>query len=90
MAENPTSSQQNDVDQTIDKGGRAESTDSLLESSPSVSMQSSPVYKPCTENSPGTTQSAPSHDETSNSPSGYCRNVKLRESKGKGRENKGN
>ncbi|XP_066468336.1 neurabin-2-like isoform X2 [Tiliqua scincoides] len=88
VTEKLTSSQQNDVDQRVDKGGRAESTDSLLESSPSVSVHSSPVYKPCTENSPGTTRSAASHDATSSSPSGYCRNVKLRESKGKGRETK--
>lgn len=90
VIEKLTSSQQNDVDLRVDKGGRAESTDSLLELSPSDSVHSSPVYKPCTENSPGTIRSAPSNDASSSSPIGYCRNVKLRESKGKGRENKGN
>lgn len=88
VIEKLTSSQQNDVDLRVDKGGRAESTDSLLELSPSDSVHSSPVYKPCTENSPGTIRSAPSNDASSSSPTGYCRNVKLRESKGKGRENK--
>ncbi|KAL8183473.1 UNVERIFIED_CONTAM: hypothetical protein K2H54_042108 [Gekko kuhli] len=86
VAEKLTSPQQNDVDERVDKYERAESTDSLLESSPSVSVHSSPVYKPHTENSSGNTHS-PSNDDAS-SPSGYCRNVKQRESKGKGKVGK--
>ncbi|XP_053122532.1 neurabin-1-like isoform X2 [Hemicordylus capensis] len=88
VTEKPTSSEQNDAEQRVDKHMCAESTDNLLESSPSVSLHSSPVYKSNRENSPVTTQCAPNDDEAPSSPSGYCRNVKHRESKGKGRENK--
>ncbi|XP_062972457.1 neurabin-1-like isoform X2 [Elgaria multicarinata webbii] len=88
VTEKLTSSQQSDVEQRVDKRERAESTDSLLESSPSVSVHSSPVYKPHTENSSEASHSATNDDTTPNSPSGYCRNVKHRESKGKGKVNK--
>ncbi|XP_044274315.1 neurabin-2-like [Varanus komodoensis] len=87
VTEKITSSQQSDVDQRVNKQECAENTYSLLESSPSVSVHSSPVYKPHTENNSGSTQSAPNDDTTPNSP-GYCRNVKQRESKGKGKSNK--
>lgn len=90
VTEKLTSPQQNDVDERVDKYERAESTDSLLESSPSVSVYSSPVYKPHTENSSGNTHSTSNDDATLSSPSGNCRNVKQRESKGKGKESKGN
>uniref|UniRef100_A0ACB8G0J6 Uncharacterized protein n=1 Tax=Sphaerodactylus townsendi TaxID=933632 RepID=A0ACB8G0J6_9SAUR len=81
-------SQQNDVEERIEKYERAESTDSLLESSPSVSVRSSPVYKLHMENSSGNTHSPSVDDSTRSSPSGYCRNVKQRESKGKGKDSK--
>ncbi|XP_061464464.1 neurabin-1-like isoform X2 [Rhineura floridana] len=86
VTEKISSSQQSDVDQR-DKREHSESTDSLLESSPSASVHSSPVYKPHTVNSPETTHSASNDDRTPYSPSGYCRNVQHRESKGKGRVN---
>ncbi|XP_015262761.1 PREDICTED: neurabin-1-like isoform X2 [Gekko japonicus] len=88
VTEKLTSPQQNNVDERVDKYERAESTDSLLESSPSVSVHSSPVYKPHTENSSGNTHSPSNDDATLNSPSGYCRNVKQRESKSKGKVGK--
>ncbi|XP_053215455.1 neurabin-2-like isoform X3 [Podarcis raffonei] len=88
VTEKIISSQQSDVDQRDEKHEHAESTDSLLESSPSTSLHSSPVYKPNTENSPETTQPASNDDTTPNSPSGCSRNVKHRDSKGKGRVNK--
>uniref|UniRef100_A0A670HNY2 Protein phosphatase 1 regulatory subunit 9A n=1 Tax=Podarcis muralis TaxID=64176 RepID=A0A670HNY2_PODMU len=88
LTEKIISSQQSDVDQRDEKHEHAESTDSLLESSPSTSLHSSPVYKPNTENSPETTQPASNDDTTPNSPSGCSRNVKHRDSKGKGRVNK--
>ncbi|XP_042320062.1 neurabin-1-like isoform X2 [Sceloporus undulatus] len=88
VTEKITSSQQSDTDQSTDKHECGESTESLLESSPSVSVNSSPVYKPHTESNPGVTQPAHNDDTTPNSPSGYCRNVKYRESKGKGKVNK--
>lgn len=89
VTEKLPSQQLNDVDERVDKYQRAESTDSLLEFSPSVSLHSSPVYKPQAENSSGNTHS-PNDDAAVSSPSGYCRNVKQRESKGKGKESKGN
>ncbi|KAH0621491.1 hypothetical protein JD844_022853 [Phrynosoma platyrhinos] len=88
VTEKITSAQQSDVDQSTDKHECGESTESLFESSPSISVNSSPVYKPHTESSPGVTQPAPNDDTAPNSPSGYCRNVKYRESKGKGKVNK--
>ncbi|XP_033023944.1 neurabin-2-like isoform X3 [Lacerta agilis] len=88
VTEKIISSQQSDVDQRDEKHEHAESTDSLLESSPSTSLHSSPVYKPNTENSSETTQPASNDDTTPNSPSGCSRNVKHRDSKGKGRVNK--
>ncbi|XP_054826777.1 neurabin-1-like isoform X2 [Eublepharis macularius] len=88
VTEKLTLLQHNDVDQRADKYERAESTDSLLESSPSVSVHSSPVYKPHTENSSGNTSSPSNDNATPSSPSGYCKNVKHRESKGKGKESK--
>nr|XP_060635129.1 neurabin-1-like isoform X1 [Anolis sagrei ordinatus] len=88
VTEKITSSQQSDVDQSTDKHECAETTESLLESSPSISVHSSPIYKPHTESSSGVTQPAPNDDTTPNSPSGYGRNVKSRESKGKGKMNK--
>uniref|UniRef100_H9GMQ5 Protein phosphatase 1 regulatory subunit 9A n=1 Tax=Anolis carolinensis TaxID=28377 RepID=H9GMQ5_ANOCA len=79
-----------DVDQSTDKHECAETTESLLESSPSISVHSSPIYKPQTESNSGVTQPVTNDDTAPNSPSGYCRNVKTRESKGKGKMNKGN
>ncbi|XP_077175828.1 neurabin-1-like isoform X2 [Paroedura picta] len=87
-AEKLTSLQQNDVDERVDKYERAESTDSLLESSPSASVHSSPTYKTHTENSSGNTHPPSNDDATLSSSSGYCKNVKQRESKVKGKENK--
>ncbi|XP_060113328.1 neurabin-1-like isoform X2 [Heteronotia binoei] len=88
VTEKLTSPQRNDVDERVDKYERAESTDSLLESSPSVSVHSSPIYKPHIENSSGNAHSTSNDDATLSCPSGYCRNVKQRESKGKGKESK--
>uniref|UniRef100_K7FTD1 Neurabin-1 n=1 Tax=Pelodiscus sinensis TaxID=13735 RepID=K7FTD1_PELSI len=46
------------------------------------------VHKPNNENSTSTTHSPPSDDVTPSSPQGYAKNVRHRESKGKGREPK--
>ncbi|KAM7153515.1 neurabin-2-like isoform 2-T6 [Macrochelys suwanniensis] len=81
-------SQLNDADQRIEKPEPVESTESLLESSPSVSTHSSPVHKPNNENSTSTTHSPPSDDITPSSPQAYSKTVRQRESKGKGREAK--
>ncbi|XP_020662341.3 neurabin-1 isoform X1 [Pogona vitticeps] len=83
-----TTSQQSDVDQKANNHERAGSTDSLLDSSPTISVHSSPVCKPHTEGSPGAAQQISNDDTAPNSPSGYCRNAKHRESKGKGKANK--
>ncbi|XP_077685732.1 neurabin-1-like isoform X2 [Eretmochelys imbricata] len=88
ITEKPTLSQLNDADQRIEKPEPVESTESLLESSPSVSTHSSPVHKPNNENSTNTTHSPPSDDITPSSPQSYSKNVRHRESKGKGREAK--
>lgn len=90
VTEKLTLSLQNDLDQKVDKSECVENIDSFLESSPSVSVHSSPAYKPHTESSAGIIQSPPNDDATTSSPSEYRRNVRHRESKGKGRENKGN
>ncbi|XP_050824934.1 neurabin-1-like isoform X2 [Gopherus flavomarginatus] len=81
-------SQLNDADQRIEKSEPVESTESLLESSPSVSTHSSPTHKPNNENSTSTTYSPPSDDVTPSSPQAYSKNVRHRESKGRGREAK--
>uniref|UniRef100_A0A8C3S0N3 Neurabin-1 n=1 Tax=Chelydra serpentina TaxID=8475 RepID=A0A8C3S0N3_CHESE len=81
-------SQLNDADQRIEKPEPVESTESLLESSPSVSTHSSPVHKPNNENSTSTTHSPPSDDITPSSPQAHSKTVRQRESKGKGREAK--
>ncbi|KAJ7345638.1 hypothetical protein JRQ81_001588 [Phrynocephalus forsythii] len=83
-----TTSQENDVDQRANNHEHAESTDTLLDPSPTISVHSSPVYKPHTEGSPGAAQQISNNDSAPNSPSGYSRNVKHRESKGKGKANK--
>ncbi|XP_074823691.1 neurabin-1-like isoform X2 [Natator depressus] len=88
ITEKLTLSQLNDADQRIEKPEPVESTESLLESSPSVSTHSSPVHKPNNENSTSTTHSPPSDDITPSSPQSYSKNVRHRESKGKGREAK--
>ncbi|KAM6461511.1 neurabin-1-like isoform 2-T2 [Liasis olivaceus] len=88
VAEKVISAQQSDTDIKIDKLECAETCDLLLEPSPSVSVHSSPVYKLQTEDTAGTSQLPPNDDSAPNSPSGYCRNVKQRESKGKGKVNK--
>ncbi|XP_038278333.1 neurabin-1-like isoform X2 [Dermochelys coriacea] len=88
ITEKLTLSQLNDADQRIEKPEPLESTESLLESSPSVSTHSSPVHKPNNENSTSTTHSPPSDDITPSSPQSYSKNVRHRESKGKGREAK--
>uniref|UniRef100_A0A674JMZ7 Neurabin-1-like n=1 Tax=Terrapene triunguis TaxID=2587831 RepID=A0A674JMZ7_9SAUR len=88
VTEKLTLSQLNDADQKIEKSEPVESTESLLESSPSVSTHSSPIHKPNNENSTSTTHSPPSDDVTPSSPQAYSKNVRHRESKGKGREAK--
>ncbi|KAH1184742.1 neurabin-1-like isoform X2 [Mauremys mutica] len=88
VTEKLTLSQLNDADQRIEKSEPVESTESLLESSPSVSTHSSPTHKPNNENSTCTTYSPPSDDVTPSSPQAYFKNVRHRESKGKGREAK--
>lgn len=88
ITEKLTLSQLNDADQRIEKPEPVESTESVLESSPSVSTHSSPVHKPNNENSTSTTHSPPSDDITPSSPQSYSKNVRHRESKGKGREAK--
>ncbi|KAM9123118.1 neurabin-2-like isoform 2-T3 [Pangshura tecta] len=88
VTEKLTLSQLNDADQRIEKSEPVESTESLLESSPSVSTHSSPTHKPNNENSTSTTYSPPSDDVTPSSPQVYSKNVRHRESKGKGREAK--
>ncbi|XP_030436473.1 neurabin-1-like isoform X2 [Gopherus evgoodei] len=88
VTEKLTLSQLNDADQRIEKSEPVESTESLLESSPSVSTHSSPTHKPSNENSTSTTYSPPSDDVTPSSPQAYSKNVRHRESKGRGREAK--
>ncbi|XP_074926216.1 neurabin-1-like isoform X2 [Chelonoidis abingdonii] len=88
VTEKLTLSQLNDADQRIEKSEPVESTESLLESSPSVSTHSSPTHKPNNENSTSTTYTPPSDDVTPSSPQAYSKNVRHRESKGKGREGK--
>ncbi|XP_034641276.1 neurabin-1-like isoform X1 [Trachemys scripta elegans] len=88
VTEKLTLSQLNNADQRIEKFEPVESTESLLESSPSVSTHSSPIHKPNNENNTSTTHSPPSDDVTPSSPQAYSKNVKHRESKGKGREAK--
>uniref|UniRef100_A0A452J7I6 Neurabin-1 n=1 Tax=Gopherus agassizii TaxID=38772 RepID=A0A452J7I6_9SAUR len=88
VTEKLTLSQLNDADQRIEKSEPVESTESLLESSPSVSTHSSPTHKPNNENSTSTTYSPPSDDVTPSSPQAYSKNVRHRESKGRGREAK--
>ncbi|KAK9410729.1 neurabin-1-like [Crotalus adamanteus] len=46
------------------------------------------MYKLQTEDIAGISQSLPNDDSAPNSPAGYCRNIKQRESKGKGKVNK--
>ncbi|XP_038607052.1 neurabin-2-like isoform X2 [Tachyglossus aculeatus] len=78
--------QQPDVDdQKIEKPEQAESTDSLLECSPSVSTHSSPVHKINQESIKNPT---PGESATHTSSPGSSGNSKLRESKGKGKETK--
>ncbi|XP_067405335.1 neurabin-2-like isoform X2 [Emydura macquarii macquarii] len=88
VTEKLTLSQLNDVDQMIEKPEQMESTESLLESSPSVSTHSSPLHKPNNENNTSSTHSPPSDDVIPSSPQGYSKNVRHSESKGKGREAK--
>ncbi|XP_074001271.1 neurabin-1-like [Numenius arquata] len=77
-----------DIDQKSEKPEQAESTESPLESSPSASTHSSPVHKPSSENSTTTTCSPPPEETAPNSPQGYPKNVKQKETKGKGKEGK--
>ncbi|XP_074856894.1 neurabin-2-like isoform X2 [Carettochelys insculpta] len=88
ITEKLTVSPLNDADQRIEKPEPVESTESPSESSPSVSTHSSPVHKAMNENSTHTTHSPPSDDVTPGSPQTYSKNVRHRESKGKGREAK--
>ncbi|XP_061861107.1 neurabin-1-like isoform X2 [Colius striatus] len=76
------------LDRKSEKLEQIESTESPLESSPSASTHSSPVHKPSNENSTTTTHSPPPEEMTPNSPQGYSKNVKQRETKGKGKESK--
>ncbi|KAM6077833.1 neurabin-1-like isoform 2-T4 [Theristicus caerulescens] len=77
-----------DIDRKSEKPEQTESTESPLESSPSASTHSSPVHKPNNEHSTITTRSPPPEEMAPNSPQGYPKNVKQRESKGKGKEAK--
>uniref|UniRef100_A0A1W7RFE1 Neurabin-1 n=1 Tax=Agkistrodon contortrix contortrix TaxID=8713 RepID=A0A1W7RFE1_AGKCO len=88
VTEKVISSQQSDTDKKNDKLECAENSDLSLEPSPPVSVHSSPVYKLQTEDIAGISQSLPNDDSAPNSPAGYCRNIKQRESKGKGKVNK--
>uniref|UniRef100_A0A2D4KC69 PDZ domain-containing protein n=1 Tax=Micrurus paraensis TaxID=1970185 RepID=A0A2D4KC69_9SAUR len=88
VTEKVISSQQSDTDKKNDKLECAENSDPSLEPSPPLSVHSSPVYKLQTEDTAGISQSLPNDDSAPNSPAGYCRNVKQRESKGKGKVNK--
>lgn len=90
VTEKVISSQQSDTDKKNDKLECAENSDFSLEPSPPVSVHSSPMYKLQTEDVAGISQSLPNDDSAPNSPAGYCRNIKQRESKGKGKVNKGN
>ncbi|XP_010163999.1 neurabin-1 [Antrostomus carolinensis] len=76
-----------DIDRKSEKLEQTESTESPLESSPSVSTHSSPVHKP-NENSTTTAHSPPPQEMPPNSPQGYPKNVKQREAKGKAKEAK--
>lgn len=78
-----------DVERKSEKPEKTQSTESPLESSPSVSTHSSPVHKPNSENSTTTTHSPTPEEMAPNSPQGYTKNVKQREVKGKGKEAKG-
>ncbi|XP_023801464.1 sterile alpha motif domain-containing protein 14-like, partial [Cyanistes caeruleus] len=78
-----------DADRKCEKPEKRESTESPLESSPSASTHSSPVHKPNNENSTAATRSPPPEGMTPNSPQGYLKNVKQKETKGKGKETKG-
>lgn len=89
VTEKVISSQQSDTDKKNDKLECAENSDLSLEPSPPLSVHSSPVYKLQPEDTAGISQSLPNDDSAPNSPAGYCRNVKQRESKGKGKVNKG-
>uniref|UniRef100_A0A8D0L897 Neurabin-1 n=1 Tax=Sphenodon punctatus TaxID=8508 RepID=A0A8D0L897_SPHPU len=86
VTEKLTLSQLNEVEQRTEKPEPAENTDSLLESSPSISAHSSPIHKPNYDNSRTAPPLPPNDDAAPSSPSGYSRNVKQRESKGKERE----
>ncbi|XP_015489875.1 neurabin-1-like isoform X3 [Parus major] len=77
-----------DTYQKSEKPEKRESTESPLESSPSASTHSSPVHKPNNENSTAATRSPPPEGMTPNSPQGYLKNVKQKETKGKGKETK--
>ncbi|XP_069717205.1 neurabin-2-like isoform X2 [Phaenicophaeus curvirostris] len=77
-----------DIERKNEKPEQTESTESPLESSPSASTQSSPVHKPNNDNSSTTTRSPPPEDMALNSPQGYPKNVKQRDTKGKGKEAK--
>ncbi|XP_071417919.1 neurabin-2-like isoform X1 [Pithys albifrons albifrons] len=77
-----------DTDRKCEKPEKSESTESPLESSPSASTHSSPVHKPNNENSSTTPHSPPPEEMTPSSPQGYLKNVKQRETKGKGKEAK--
>ncbi|XP_054030426.1 neurabin-1 isoform X1 [Dryobates pubescens] len=76
------------IDQKSEKAEQKESAESPVESSPSASTHSSPVHKPNNENSTTTARSPPPEDMVLNSPPGYSKNLKQRESKGKGKEAK--
>ncbi|XP_027666387.2 neurabin-1-like isoform X1 [Falco cherrug] len=73
-----------DIDRKSEKPEQTENTESPLESSPSASTHSSPVHKPNNENSTTTTRSPPPEEMAPNSPQGYPKNVKQKETKGKG------
>ncbi|XP_019409282.1 PREDICTED: neurabin-1-like isoform X1 [Crocodylus porosus] len=88
ITEKPSPSLLNDIDQTTEKPEQMESSESLLESSPSASTHSSPVHKPNSESIMCSAHSPPADDAASSSPQGYSKNVKHRELKGKGREPK--
>ncbi|KAM9304778.1 neurabin-1-like [Gastrophryne carolinensis] len=74
-----------DDDQRTEKSRVAESLGSPLESNPPISTSSSPTHRTNTETILTSSQSPPGEGLVQNSSSGYNRNTKLRESKGKGK-----
>ncbi|XP_053554424.1 neurabin-1 isoform X2 [Bombina bombina] len=77
-----------DEEQRIEKSQPSESLGSLMESDPSISTSSSLPPRTNTETILTPSQSPSGEGVAPSSPGGYVRNTKLRESKGKGKNNK--